>query len=68
MNNPAFALVLVVVGAIILISGVLGTTGAMLSGLLYGVVPTATKTTTTTPSTTTTVVSGTPNGVPSNVG
>ncbi|SPF52577.1 exported hypothetical protein [Candidatus Desulfosporosinus infrequens] len=38
-NNPAFALVLVVIGAIILISGVLGTTGAMLSGLLYGALP-----------------------------
>lgn len=40
MNNPAFSLVLIVLGVIILISGILGTTGAMLSGLIYGNVPT----------------------------
>jgi len=68
VNNPAFALLLIAVGAIVLVSGVLGTTGAMLSGLLYGVLPTATAPTTTATSTTTTQVSGTPNGTPSNVG
>lgn len=52
MNNPAMAFTLLVLGLVTFASAVMGTTGAMLSGLFYGAAGLSPAASTITPTTT----------------